>query len=288
MCINCGSTGCGGCQPAIPTSPAGAAGKNAFTLTTASFTMPAVDANVTITVSTTGQYGNAWAKALQVIAITGAGYFQVVSTTGNNQITITNLGYAGNASPAATIAAGATVAPAGIRGIQGAAGAAGTNGTTRLYELLSPSTSGTTGSFQAFAAYTVPANTLVNNGDALVISGRTTQTASVTFPNLPKRRITFSGDSCTITGGIEPIMLTPNSGTQYNIQVELIKSGAATALCKVSADITYASGAVQTLIYQVDLSSQDFTIANALQLDIFQYTAAGTELNSFTVDKIAS
>jgi len=288
MCVNCGNSGCGGCQPIIPSSPAGAAGKNAYTLTTASFTMPAVDANVTITVSTTGQYGNGWAKALQVIAITGAGYFQVVSTTGLNQITITNLGYAGNATPAATIASGATVAPSGEKGEQGGAGAAGANGTTRLYELLNTVTSGTTGSFQAFAAYTVPANTFVNNGDSIVVNARTTQTASVTFPSFPSRRLRFASNSCTATGGVEPFMLVPNSGTQYNTQVEIIKTGAATALCRVSADITYASGAVQSLVYQVDLSGLDFTVSNALQFDIYQYTASGSELNSFTVDKIAS
>lgn len=288
MCVNCGNSGCGGCQPIIPSSPAGAAGKNAYTLTTASFTMPAVDANVTITVSTTGQYGNGWAKALQVIAITGAGYFQVVSTTGLNQITITNLGYAGNATPAATIASGATVAPSGKKGEQGGAGAAGANGTTRLYELLNTVTSGTTGSFQAFAAYTVPANTLVNNGDALIVEARTTwPVAADTFP-WPRRQLLFGAQSCTDVSGNEPPMIFPSAGTQYLTRVEIIKTGTATALCRVDVDLGYEYGRNAGQRYQVDLNTLDFTIANNLQFNIFQYIASVTELNSFTVDKIAS
>jgi len=290
MCVNCGSTGCGGCQPRITESPAGAAGKNAYTLTTASFTMPAIGSDVTVTVSTTGQFGNGWAKALQAIAITGAGYFQVVSTTGLNQITITNLGYAGNASPAATIASGATVAPAGLQGIQGTPGGVGTGGTARLYEVLNTNITSTTNDYVPMAIYQVPADTLLNAGDALVVEAWITQVASITLGNYPVRRILLDGISCTIRAGAEPFMVVARGDVQYKLRAEIIRTSNTEAIVRVEVDYFVPDGGFSgmTVKYQVDLNTQDFSTITQLQLDIYQYVGSGTEVRSFTVDKIVS
>jgi len=108
-----------------------------------------------------------------------------------------------------------------------------------------------------------------------------------TFP-WPQRQLKFGSQSCTGVSSTEPFMSSPASGTQYRTRVEIIKTGVATALCRVDVDLSYSGGANTGYSYQVDLSALDFTIANNLQFNIFQYIASVTELNSFTVDKIAS
>lgn len=252
--------------------------------------MPAVGDNVIITVSTTGQFGNGWAKALQVIAITGAGYFQVVSTTGLNQITITNLGYAPNAIAGATIASGATVAPAGLQGLQGTTGGVGTGGTTRLFELLNTAISNTINNYVPMAIYQVPANTLLNAGDALVVEAWITQVASITLGNYPVRRILLDGISCTDLVGTEAYMNVAYGLIQYKLRTEIIRTSNTEALVRVEADysVPYGGSSGITKKYQVDLNTQDFSTITQLQLDIYQYVGLGTELRSFTVDKIVS
>jgi hypothetical protein len=135
--------------------------------------MPAVSANVTITVQNTGQFSNGWAVPGQIIYIDGAGYFQVVSKTGTNQITVTNLGYTGNTAPSTTIAPNGGVSPAGIIGITGATGGAGANG---LANLFADSTAYSTASTSktALLTVTIPANTFstysATAADAIVVN----------------------------------------------------------------------------------------------------------------------
>jgi hypothetical protein len=277
-------TTCGTCQRKIPTSPAGLPGKNAYTFLTASFTMPAAAASVTVTVSNAGQFGNRWAVVGQIVFIQGAGFFEVAAIVGTNQLTVTNLGYVGNAAPTSTIGSGGYISPAGPIGATGVAGSNGVNGTARLYELLTTQTTASLSPFQTLASYSVPADTLVNDGDALVINAWMVQSAAVTFPNFPLRRITFAGTSLTLSGGLEPFIVSANPA-QYVLTVELIKVTSATALARVRVDGNLSSPAIQ---YSVSLTGLNFTISNQILLSITQFVASGTELRSFTIDKIAS
>lgn len=281
MCVNCGNSGCGGCQPIIPSSPAGAAGKNAYTLTTASFTMPAVDANVTITVSTTGQYGNGWAKALQVIAITGAGYFQVVSTTGLNQITITNLGYAGNATPASTIASGATVAPAGLRGIQGVAGNNGTSGTTVLASEVDTISSATTGSPVNLRSYTLPANELDVEGDAVVVSAYFNHTANSYTLN-DKFKITFGGQDTVVAAlGYFPVQRI-GAGL---LSIRIVRLTSTTIRCFTTVFPTFNTSEVYSEVKDLTVN---LAATNAIVFIINQATANVLKSTGFIIDKYSS
>lgn len=93
----------------------GTDGSNAFTDTTAGFTMPAVSANVTVAVADTG-----WMSVGQVVFVENAGYFTVNSVLSAVSVSLTNLGYDGNAAPASLIASSQHVSPGGLVGPEGA------------------------------------------------------------------------------------------------------------------------------------------------------------------------
>ncbi len=120
-----GSTGATGATGAAgPTGPAGANGADAFTTTTASFTQPASGTNTaSVRVS-----NSSWMANGQVVFVTSGGYYRVSSTPSNTTVVLTNLGYAGNASPGATIATAQDMSAAGLIGAAGAAGATGPAG----------------------------------------------------------------------------------------------------------------------------------------------------------------
>jgi hypothetical protein len=122
----------------LPDGPAGVDGQNAYTVTTAAFTVPAIGSTVSISVSALGQSTGLWAQVGQIIFIEGAGYYEVVSATAT-VIVAENLGYTGNAAPTTVIALGAGVSPGGIAGVNGTSvtGPAGQSGTTQLVTLYS-------------------------------------------------------------------------------------------------------------------------------------------------------
>lgn len=115
MCT--GNCNCSCDNISIPSieGPQGTDGLNAFTVTTASFVVPAISSNVTIAVSNTNPLTGIWAQAGQVIYIENAGYYQVVSATATSMV-ISNLGYAGNIAPSSTISSGKGVSPSGVKG----------------------------------------------------------------------------------------------------------------------------------------------------------------------------
>lgn len=106
--------------PAGDDGAAGAAGTNglnAYTTTTAGFTMPAVSSNVSVAV-----VASAWATVGQVVFVQGAGHFTVNSVPDATHLSLTNLGYAGNAAPTTPIAGSQNVSPAGLKGVDGSSG----------------------------------------------------------------------------------------------------------------------------------------------------------------------
>ena len=92
----------------------GAPGVNAFTFTTANFTVPAINSNVTIAVADTS-----WMALGQNLFIsdgTKLGNFQVVTVLSSTSVELMFLGYPGDATPGDAITSGATVSPAGLKG----------------------------------------------------------------------------------------------------------------------------------------------------------------------------
>jgi len=283
-----GGTTCGTCQRKIPASPAGLPGKNAYTFLTESFTMPAAAASDTITVSNAGQFGNRWAVVGQIIFIQGAGFFQVAAIVGTNQLTVTNLDYVGNAAPTSTIGSGGYISPAGPIGATGTSGGNGVNGTARLYEVLTTQTSATIFAPATLASYSVPADTLDNDGDSLIIEAWIVQSGSTDLGR-PNRRLTINGQSITgqvipLVGTFEPQIALQSSNAVLT-RIEIIKASASTAIARVLCDVDITNPAIKTSVL---LTGLNFTASISLVFSVFQIVASGTELRSFTIDKIAS
>lgn len=88
----------------------GLQGAGAYTTTTANFTQPASSANVTFNVGS-----SAWLTVGQCVFVGGGGgYYNVQAVPTPNSVTLTNLGYTGNAAPGATVNSGAGVSAAGL------------------------------------------------------------------------------------------------------------------------------------------------------------------------------
>src|SRR5262249_53883625 len=106
------NSGC--CAPPCPSNPQtavpGPAGENAFSLTTANFTQPAVGANVTVSFNHDG-----WVVPGQTVFVQGGGFYTVTSVSGLSAV-LNNTGNTGNAAPGTVINSGAKVSPGGIGG----------------------------------------------------------------------------------------------------------------------------------------------------------------------------
>lgn len=129
---------CQDCQPELQLYQC-IDGENAFTITTAAFTMPAESGGVTIQVSDVGQFTGKWASPGQIIYISSGlltnGYFAVVSSN-STSISVINIentssgNYTQNAPPGTIFPIGSKVSPAGIQGPDGKQGPTGSQGST--------------------------------------------------------------------------------------------------------------------------------------------------------------
>lgn len=140
-CSGCNE--CGGVT--LPTGVSGADGLNAFTETTANFTVPASGSNVTINVSALGQYSGLWGGVGQPIYIENAGMYEVVSVTAST-MTVKNLGTSGNASPASTVSFPVKVSPSG-KSVTGTTGSNGDDGAVIIAVSTDLSTAATSSSW---------------------------------------------------------------------------------------------------------------------------------------------
>lgn len=295
MCQKCGNNACGGCQPQIPQGLPGANGKNAYNFTTASFTMPEADpaspatnADVTITVRSTGQFTNQWAVVGQAVAISGAGYFKVMGLVGNNQITVRNLGYAGNATPGVTIPSGATVSPAGFIGLTGAAGANGAAGVANVYsDATSTSTSSLTSTI--IKAGTVPANTLSQTNDAIQITATLNHTRSapffVTFPD--KIAIQISGQNVFTGSLLDPNTLGLPAVGKVQFSGRAVRTGANSIRLTYTVS-GFALSDVRTITDFIDFSGIDFTSPFDVDVRSIQGAANVIVATGLFIDKIAA
>jgi hypothetical protein len=96
----------------------GPAGQPAYTLTTASFTMPAAAASVTVAVG-----NSSWMTPGATVYVGTAGYMTVASIVSGTSVSLTNTGSSGNAASASTVPTAQGVAPAGVQGPPGVLGA---------------------------------------------------------------------------------------------------------------------------------------------------------------------
>jgi hypothetical protein len=104
----------------------GADGQNAYTTTTAAFTMPAEAADVTVTV-----VDSSWCSIDQIVYVKNGGakgYFLVAAIPSATQLTLTNIEdtaatrYPDNSAVGTNFASGSKITAAGIQGPNGAAG----------------------------------------------------------------------------------------------------------------------------------------------------------------------
>lgn len=86
----------------------GTDGVNAFTVTTADFNVPAVGANVSVSVA-----DSSWMTVDQTVVSEGPAHFQVVSKSSSTQVTLEFLGYSPDVSPGAVVSSGAQISPSG-------------------------------------------------------------------------------------------------------------------------------------------------------------------------------
>lgn len=113
-----GTQGATGAQG--PPGPSG--GTTVATTTAANFTQPAVNANVSVSLTSA-----AGISPGLILYIQTGGYYSTVSVAGN-VATLQNLGYTGNAAPGATINSPANVGGTGPQGVPGPAGPQGAQG----------------------------------------------------------------------------------------------------------------------------------------------------------------
>lgn len=166
MCTDCN-------EITIPIGPSGVDGENAFTILTASYVQPAVNTNVTISVSDSGQYGTDWCAIGQIIYVAVGGYYEVVSKT-STSITIkytsdyTTYNQSLTAS-GGTVSNSGIVSPGGIVGLMGNNGSNGTSGTTILATYNNISGNALSANLLETTLFTtnLPANTLGTNGDEM-------------------------------------------------------------------------------------------------------------------------
>jgi hypothetical protein len=105
--------------PAQAAAGGGTTGQNAYTQTTASFTVPPVGSTVSVAMGTTSWLGgNGY-----YVFITGAGYYAVNSITDGFNAVLTNAGSPSNAPPGTVVPTSSQVAASGAPGATGASGA---------------------------------------------------------------------------------------------------------------------------------------------------------------------
>jgi len=95
----------------------GSDGVSAFTVTTADYTQPIVGNTVNVEVA-----DSSWIAVGEPMFVTVGGSYLVTATPDPTHVTLQNLGYTGNAAPAANITSGKIVTPSGLKGDTGAAG----------------------------------------------------------------------------------------------------------------------------------------------------------------------
>ena len=181
-----------------------------------------------------------------------------------------------------------------LRGAQGDIGLQGVNGVSRLYSRLMDFYESTLiNQWVQQHDYTVPANTLLNVGDSLVINLRSMKLLNIGGIFDCQRRIMWENQSCTLlVGTTEPYMISAEATRlQYNTTVEIIKSDVNEAICRVVSDVDlYIDNVLNSdkITYQVNLTGLNFGIDNVISSGLKQVAANQIYFKSITIDKITA
>lgn len=297
--------GCNGISLPMPAN--GVDGENAFTLTTSPFTQPAVLATVAVNTDDTGQLGNGFANKGQILRITDGsvgGWYEVANVVSPTQLSVVNLGYQGSSAPGVTIPSGSNVSPSGPAGVAGAAGAAGSagapgaDGIVRLYEYLSTrlstSVTGPSTWENISPAHSIPANTLVSDGDEVSLK----YTSDInTASRGAFRRVMIDGTGVSMVSLTRSLGL-PNEPSHESVgdekawlvgrtDVRLIRVNSTTLRAIATFDI-YNSNGNATATAQKDIPGFDFTTQYDLYFEIQQLQANQVGLRTITMDLIKS
>lgn len=208
-----------------PVGPAGKNGRHAYTVTTNSFTQPAVGSDVTVNVSSAMQYSALGLSVGASIHITGGGYYTLMAIVNANQITVRNTAVATNLAPAGTVAAGATVTMAGAPG-SGTAGTNGTNGVAIIDALVAAASTSQTAFTAAQHTVTIPASTWTQNKDCVVYEGLILKEKGTDLTST--LRIAVGGNNLVmnpliaIPGGVTPDVTL--GSLAYRVKVTLMRT----------------------------------------------------------------
>jgi hypothetical protein len=176
-----------------------------------------------------------------------------------------------------------------LRGAQGNPGNDGVDGVSRLYSnFVSSSAAVPALGTYTVDTYSVPANTFMNDGDALVINLRTSRASST---GSCKRKISWNGVTITAPIISEIEMYTASGVYQYNTRVEIVRTSATTASCIIVSDYdinTNNPTGVQTFTFQRNISSVNFGTTNIINVDLTQALANQAVFKSLTIDKITA
>lgn len=257
------------------TIPNGVDGENAYTVLTSSYTQPAVNTNVTISVSNTGQYSTGWCAIGQLIYVAVGGYYEVVSKTAST-ITIKYTASYTTYNQSLTAAAGTVpnsgvVSPGGIIGATGATGSNGSNGTngTTILSTYNSTTGITTAADlleTTLFTYNMPSNTLATNNDELEIYAYYTAvpstSATVRFKLGSKIFTVNEAVNATV---IYKIKISRIGATSQLWTIERIASGVATAVGSTTSTVDLAT------ILACEITAQN-TIATANQITLYKAT----------------
>ncbi len=162
---------------------------NAFTTTTASFVMPAVNSSVTIDV------GNSqWTVAGAYIVVASAGIFSVSSVPNTTSILAVNTGATGNAIPTTVINSNNGVVPSGPQGPTGATGLGTFNSisiTTQKGDLIVDNGAGSGSASDVRLG-------VGTNGQVLVANS--TQASGLAYTTITPNTAATSGDIAVFSG----------------------------------------------------------------------------------------
>lgn len=257
---------CNNCNDPVCQCTDGIDGKNIWTLTTANYTQPNIGANVQISTDSTLQFSNQGFGVGQKIFIEDGGYYDVVSIDSLTQMTIQNLGYTGNAIPTLVIGSGAKVSPGGVKGVDGSAGADGTA------VLSADHTTSTSVGFsaQVLKTYTVAADTLNENGDALVVRSRIT----VSSPNG-----TFKLPKIIVDGNDTISTLDTSVNTKYFELYSYISRVSSTSIMVESSIMYLQDSAAETAYFGIPIGLTNGSVSSNNTL-----TVADLSANSFDIE----
>jgi len=175
---------------------------------------------------------------------------------------------------------------------QGLTGLTGPNGTTRLHYFAGSSSGLTlTPNWQTLDFYQLPANTLSNNGDSIIISTLHLQNNDpvvLAKPIPAYRRIRFNSVNLTVDSTRELPDNTKSNTYLFRTTVELIRTGTGTATCKVLADIGITNSVknLETIAYSTTITGLNFTTTNDIEFDVLQNFTSQSVLKVLTIDLI--